>query len=229
MTERRPAPRGDDNLHGPAGLREASLPAAKLISIFPTPVSNTLLADAGPMNDALEALILELANTTPSLGRSNVGGWHSGLAFLERTDACIAALRQRIEDQILSIARTVARDPSAPVNSDFRLEGWANVLPTGGYNAPHSHPNAFWSGVYYINGNPAPAEDDGFSGKLELMDPRPGASVSYADHTTVYGRFLVNPKPGQLVIFPGWLQHMVHPYRGAPARITVAFNATYPV
>ena len=81
-------------------------------------------------------------------------------------------------------------------------------------------------GVYFVTGNP-PVDGHPFSGKLELVDPRPGASLSYSERTRLYGRFLVNPQPGQLVVFPGWLQHQVHPYFGPAERISIAFNATH--
>jgi hypothetical protein len=38
--------------------------------------------------------------------------------------------------------------------------------------------------------------------------------------------FTIRPRPGMLVVFPGWLQHYVHPYRGTRPRIAIACNVT---
>ena len=37
-------------------------------------------------------------------------------------------------------------------------------------------------------------------------------------------RCLIEPIPGAMVVFPSWLNHQVHPFRGAGARISIAFN-----
>ena len=38
--------------------------------------------------------------------------------------------------------------------------------------------------------------------------------------------FTIRPRTGMLVVFPGWLQHYVHPYRGTRPRIAIACNVT---
>ncbi len=197
-----------------------------LVPLFATPISNLKLDDAEALNAGLISEIHAAAADDEGLSRSNVGGWHSATDFLLGPGAAISELRERITARVKALCRTVARNPDDPAAADFDLEGWANVLSHGQYHSMHSHPNAAWSGVYYVTGNPGVDADHPFSGKLELFDPRPGASLSYVEHTNLYGRFLVNPVAGQLVLFPGWLQHMVHPYFGPGERITVAVNAT---
>lgn len=120
----------------------------------------------------------------------------------------------------------VAVDPRDPRYHNFAMAGWANVLRNSQYNSLHRHPNAFRSGVYYVNGNASAEPKHPFSGKLELIDPRSGASLNYMEGTNLYGRCLVNPSPGQMVVFPGWMQHQVHPYFGPGERISIAFNIT---
>lgn len=181
------------------------------------------------INQQLLNLVAAQRATTPSAGRSNVGGWHSDLNFLDTDSDCVRSLVARLHDFTEKVMQQFA-NPSAPVG-EFSLEGWANVLDPGGYNSVHSHPNAEWSGVYYVTGNRAkdaqqpPGDSSGkYTGKLELMDPRTGAALTYAEGSTLYGRFLIDPVPGQVVLFPGWLPHQVHPYQGAEARTSIAFN-----
>ncbi len=38
------------------------------------------------------------------------------------------------------------------------------------------------------------------------------------------GRYLVDPLPGLMVMFPSWLKHMVHPFSGNGERISISFN-----
>jgi uncharacterized protein (TIGR02466 family) len=195
-----------------------------MVPLFATPICNYRWPDCEALNAALAEAILDRESDSPGLVRSNVGGWHSELDFFGWDLDCVRSLKQRIEGYLGALCRATARDPAAPIR--FDLEGWANVTREAQYHSVHCHPNAAWSGVYYVNGNQAANASHPFSGKLELIDPRPGAGLSYSDSTSLYGRFLVNPSAGQMVLFPGWLQHQVHPYFGTGARITVAFNAT---
>ncbi|MDY6921196.1 MAG: TIGR02466 family protein [Pseudomonadota bacterium] len=198
-------------------LQQAMLPA------FATPLINHHWPDSAPLNRQLAELVERLAGEQRGLQKSNVGGWHSDLQFLQRTEPFVVALRQRLNQLVEQLNRAVARQDATPEDLTYRLEGWANKLGFGEYNSLHCHPNSFWSGVYYVTGNEAPPEHP-FSGKLELLDPRPGASLAYAEQTNLYGRFLINPVPGQVVVFPSWLQHQVHPCFSEQPRISVAFN-----
>ena len=201
-------------------------PVAKhMISAFATPIVNYRWRDTDELNAALRKLVLELEQSEPGVARSNVGGWHSGLDFLDRRDHCVTSLRRRLDAFVSDLNAAVFEKDAGRQPGDFSLQGWANVLRRGGYNGPHSHPNAFWSGVYYVTGNET-LDGHPFSGKLELVDPRPGASLGYAEQTRLYGRFLLSPVAGQMILFPSWLQHWVHPYHGDGTRISIAFNVT---
>lgn len=191
-----------------------------VLPVFVTPVVNYLWPESDTLNADLREYILELEKSEKSVNKSNVGGWHSALDFLARDASPVQSLRERLWEFSHDLFRQFFRAEEKPV---FRIDGWANVLRYGQYHSVHSHPNAVWSGAYYVTGN-EDIEDQPFSGRFELLDPRPGASLNYADSSALYGRFLLNPKPGQMLVFPSWMQHQVHPYFGKGERITVAFN-----
>ncbi|MEL6367465.1 MAG: TIGR02466 family protein [Pseudomonadota bacterium] len=193
-----------------------------LISAFSTPIANVHWKAADSLNDALRSSILDRMEAQP-VQRSNVGGWHSDQDLLEWPDSSVATFSDRLWAVIHSINQSTFEDGKAPLEEQMRIDAWANVLMQGGYNSVHAHPNALWSGVYYVTDNES-IDDHPFSGKLELLDPRPATSVAFAESMRVYGRFLVNPIAGQLVVFPSWLQHCVHPYFGHKQRIAIAFN-----
>ena len=194
-----------------------------MISTFATPLVNYQWSDTMELNAALHELIMTRLEEDSGVQKSNVGGWHSTTDFLSWDAPCVQELRQRLERFTVELTGLVLDPAKKERKIQFSIEAWANVLRHGDYNSMHVHPNSFWSGCYYINGND-PVEGHPFSGKLELIDPRPGASLSYAENTNLYGRFLLTPVAGQMIVFPSWLQHQVHPYFGESERVSIAFN-----
>jgi uncharacterized protein (TIGR02466 family) len=106
---------------------------------------------------------------------------------------------------------------------------WANINRDGHRNEYHSHPGAFWSGVYYVDDGGIGANPS-LGGELEFMDPRGPLPVMNAPHLRFAGGLTagttekLQPKAGRMVIFPAWLLHQVRPYHGTAERISIAFN-----
>lgn len=220
------APEGTPTAARTPSLEQAI--ASSVVSVFATPLVNHLWPDSDALNRELAELVLRVSSSHPGIQRSNVGGWHSTLDFMNWDFECVRTLRGRLQRFVAELTRRFLRPLEPGQALHFELDGWANVLRHGQYCSLHSHPNSFWSGVYYVTANPGLAEHPQ-SGKLELVDPRPGASTAYAEHTTLSGRLLLSPAAGQMVIFPAWLQHCVHPYFGAGERISIAFNVRFDV
>ena len=61
--------------------------------VFPTLIGRFRVPDADAMNQDLQALILAEEEKYASLGRSNIGGWHSRPDFLNRRDRASKMLR----------------------------------------------------------------------------------------------------------------------------------------
>lgn len=194
--------------------------AKHVLPVFVTPVINYRWPDSDALNKDLRSFILTLEQTESGLSKSNVGGWHSAIDLLARDDGAVQQLRERLWQFSHHLFKQFSHTQAVP---RFRIEGWANVLRHGQYHSVHAHPNATWSGVYYVTDN-GDDQEHPFSGRFELLDPRPAASVGYAELSNLYGRFLLNPNAGQMLVFPSWMQHQVHPYFGTDERITVAFN-----
>jgi uncharacterized protein (TIGR02466 family) len=191
-----------------------------VLPVFVTPVVNYLWPDSEKLNEELRETILELEQTSEGVSKSNVGGWHSQQNFLTHDLAPVTEFRERLSQ----FSEKLLHEFSRPgVEFTFRIDSWANVLRHGQYHSVHSHPNAVWSGVYYLTDNEK-LEEQPLSGRLELLDPRPGTHLTYADTSNLYGRFLLNPNAGQIIVFPSWMQHLVHPYFGDGERISIAFN-----
>jgi len=113
---------------------------------------------------------------------------------------------------------------------DCRIEvtqGWINVNKPGtnrsNTNDMHMHPGHIMSAVYYVQ----TATD---SGNLVLSSPH--GLMDYAlpyklikNPTQFNGtRYTVMPKDGDLVCFPGWINHSVGENLSEHTRISIAFN-----
>ena len=72
---------------------------------FPTLIGSSRVPDAGVMNEELHALILAEEAKNASLGRSNVGGWHSRTDFLNRPETAVGALTTWITWAVNQIPR----------------------------------------------------------------------------------------------------------------------------
>jgi uncharacterized protein (TIGR02466 family) len=199
----------------PAGsLDEAITP------LFATPLVVLDWPDSDTLNADLLALVEAARRAAPSAEKSNVGGWHSPTDFILGPAPALGALRERVRAAMIALTRRFM----ATGDYRFKLEGWANVLGPGHYNGPHNHPNATWSGVYYLTDNPG--GESVLAGKLEIFDPRPAAGMAYAADNVLQRRCLFSPRSGCMLVFPSWLQHMVHPHAGAGERQSIAFNVT---
>lgn len=184
--------------------------------LFPTLVT-TYRVDATALNVELTALVLERSRTTPSVPRGERTGWQSGNDFLTWS-AAAGALGKLLADAVMD-----AHADDAPVDG-VRLFAWANLFTRGVYFNPHTHADAAWSGVYYVDAGDSGAAHGGM---LMLRDPRVGAGM-VASPTNGFDSadaYEVAPRTGALVIFPSWLVHWVTPYQGDRPRISVSFNA----
>jgi uncharacterized protein (TIGR02466 family) len=196
-------------------------------ALFPTPLFVYDVPNAEDMNRELGERLRAEAEKSPSLRRANVGGWHSPPDLSLRTEPCYRALIQIIVDHIgathSKIASTMGLPPPPP--SRCATQAWAMVMRNGDYTIAHDHGDAHWSTSYYVDAGDADFERTPDSGAFAVLDPRrggrpiPGLELS---GTT----FAIRPRTSMLVVFPGWLQHYVHPYRGTRPRVAIACNVT---
>jgi uncharacterized protein (TIGR02466 family) len=118
-------------------------------------------------------------------------------------------------------------DISTENRAKFYLKrAWLNVNPKGGYNVVHNHPNAFYSGVYYLK----TAKN---AGEIVFVNPvaaqgliTPHEMISqYNLYTSDQHSYL--PETDQILFFPSYLGHYVNPNHSEAERICIAFNISY--
>lgn len=192
---------------------------------FPTPILRKQFPDTAETNAALHALALEREKSSPGVGRSNVGGWHSAEDVFDWPGPAIAAFSGYVADGISEITQfSMEGKLKGPVDIDMDGGAWINLCRDGGYNKIHNHPDCHWSGVYYVTlGTLAPDAPPG-AGKIEFLDPRMGATDLGLNGADAFPKLVVDPQPGLMVIFPSWLYHYVNPFHGTGERISIAFN-----
>jgi uncharacterized protein (TIGR02466 family) len=188
----------------------------QLEHMFATPVFCDVLANADALNAELRDLILERERTTPSLAKSNQGGWQSAPDFFSWAEPAVATL-ERFVIGALNVA--TARLPVPPhLGIEFELYGWAAVNRKAHYNTTHVHPMATWSGTYYVDAGDEPGA------VLEFSHPVTAAVMTFFPGVLPSAR-IVRPESGMVILFPSYLQHSVRMYPGERPRICVAFNA----
>ena len=188
----------------------------ELKQIFPTVMLLRRVNNILPINNKLRDIVLANEQQNSGINASNVGGWHSQADFFEWEFPEVKLLAQECMAAGFDLASTlVPAEAEGELKVKFQGGSWANVLREGGYNKIHNHPGALLSGCYYVSvGNPD--SDPEFNGWIEFQDPRPGNVHG--------GKERVKPEVGMLLLFPGWLNHYVNPFRGEGERISIAFN-----
>lgn len=200
------------------------LEQTKYEKLFSTPLLRFRVPDHETLNAALLAEGRKLHATDEGASKSNRGGWHSSGNLFDHEAACFATLRDTAEKAVLEATRRISSkvDPQA---LRLKLFAWMNANPPGGFNAPHTHPGAHWSGVYYVS---QPDVENGTSGMIEFLDPRtdlPHWRLLKAPAFSMKKKF--RPAVGEMVLFPSYLVHWVYPNETDEERVSIAFNATF--
>lgn len=197
------------------------------LALFDTPVFAVEVSGCQDLHATLAAELVAEAAADPGLVVSNRGGWHSVPDLALRPDPAWRALSQIVVTHVRAATENLAHARGLEVVPPFGLSltAWAMVMRDGDYTIVHDHPEATWSSAYYLDAGDADPEAHPESGVLSFVDPRRGASpVVGLDLFPT--SFSIRPRTGLLVIFPGYLQHFVHSYRGQRPRVVVAANAT---
>lgn len=110
----------------------------------------------------------------------------------------------------------------SPINTNPQLKitkMWFNVNPTYGYQSRHHHSACLLAGTYYIT---VPEN----SGRIEFTNPN---GFAYYSNQSLSQKWLLNnyyafePQAGDMLLWPGHIDHEVKMNRSSDLRITVSF------
>ena len=183
---------------------------------FPTIIYIKDLPNALQLNQYLEQKIIQWSQQDKGEQKTNAGGWHSTTDMNKKEEYNpLTKELFNMQDEIYQKEHLSLK----PVLGNM----WANINYPGCYNRPHVHPNALFSGVYWIK---APQK----SGNFMVYDPRPGIQMVMPDRKqkklpSEYWREVhYEPRAGTCIMFPAWLWHEVKPNQSNDIRISVSFN-----
>ena len=183
---------------------------------FPTQIYIKDIPNAISLNQYLEQKILQWSQQDKGVSKTNAGGWHSttDMNTKEENNDLTRELFA-MQDEIFAKEKLTLK----PVLGNM----WANINYPGNYNRPHIHPNALFSGVYWVK---APVQ----SGNFMVYDPRPGVQMSMPNRkegklpSELWREVHYEPKAGTAIMFPAWLWHEVKPNESNDIRVSVSFN-----
>jgi hypothetical protein len=156
-------------------------------------------------------------------GRAIRNAWRDDDVMRSQRPACrafAAAIRLEAERYIASLPKSTDHPFVKSCPADFGVEGWANVSDGTSHHVSHIHCRAWASGVYYVV-EPAIARDPGGQcGWLHLGPPEHlGVSTQQG-----WAERLIAPRPGRLVLMPGYFFHHTWPMGVDEERICIAFD-----
>lgn len=190
---------------------------------FGAPVLSLELPAFIKHRQALLDLIWQLKADSQGVKRSNqIGSWHSYEDLNRNSLPAIQWLCSRIVE-LSGRGIASARGQKEPVA--VRVGSmWANINEAHGWNAPHHHLPADWSGVFWVD-----AEEE----KEAPKDVIPPGALLFIDPLPLPSRYGRNgssyylPKDGCLLIFPAYLVHMVAPHSRNNPRVSMSFNLKF--
>jgi len=196
---------------------------ARLTNLFASPLVAHVWDDGPVLNVELTERILAHRQASPGETKTNVGGWHSETGQLEFCGAAGRTLAKHMYELADEATRRVLAEAGQPLRPmRWTLSAWANVNTDGQFNRVHTHPGSTWSGSYYVDpGDPPAANPQGTP--IAFFDPCQGRANTFL-HPQVPNFITLRPEPGLMVLFPGYLPHMVYPHLGGRPRISIAFN-----
>jgi uncharacterized protein (TIGR02466 family) len=200
--------------------------------LFGAPVLSFLWQEAEAMNRDLRRLILSWREHRPSVRMSNAGGWQSAKDLQTVDDPAVRELLVKIDIGTYMISSECFGEDELIAAPKWHVAAWANVNEPGDYNLPHTHSGGVWSGVYYVDPGYDTAPED-LGGAISFANPtmaplvidnlRPPGFVRQS-----YQRdYSVCPQSGQMILFPSWLEHYVHPHRGERPRISISWDVHF--
>jgi uncharacterized protein (TIGR02466 family) len=137
----------------------------------------------------------------------------------------VAWLKDCINITVIDYLRRVGM--AYPVN--WSLQGWVNVNRFGDYHDPHNHPHSYLSGTYYVRVPEARGDlhsrKDVRPGAISFYDPRGAVNMTaIRGDPQIEAEHTFRPEAGEVLLWPAFMQHFVHPNLSEELRVSISFN-----
>ena len=204
------------------------------LKFYPTSVFQTKISSYGIFNQEFEKYIYNLKNINPkSESKSIQKGWHS--PNLNLNDKVVTKFINTIDPILESIMKNLNWDLDQYFIGYQSI--WSIINDKYSYNTVHHHGNALLSLAYYVK----IPKDVKSGGELFFKDYRSSSQqrkppVFKADKNATYSERMIpnkthgfyqmdlTPREGDLIIFPGWMEHGVRQSKSNEDRIVISAN-----
>ena len=203
---------------------------------WPVPMGVHRFARAAEVNPILARVfnVMRLTDTAAQPGAF----YASADDLLKRVDLPeFTALLQFIAASLQSTAQQANAGvwPEGRHGLQLELTGvWFQIQNGASFHDVHTHGNCSWSGVYYVQVDPADVREAQpqfgvLNGATRFYSPLfpllGGAHMDMGNAWLQNATLDAAPTEGELIVFPAFLPHKAMPYIGERDRIVVSFNA----
>ena len=171
--------------------------------LYPTPVQYSTMKNDSIRQQAVDALMINVDLTEPT--KEKLGE--------DLLDLNLPEINQWIEQEVYPAFDQYLVDTIGRQIGDFdgyKLKSWLTGTQGNYHLIMHNHSGSQVSGVFYML-----CEESTLGGELVFSDPRPNANRGYsASWQKQFDYTRIQPKTGDVYIFPSYLYHFVMPYAG---------------
>ena len=149
---------------------------------------------------------------------------HSMLEEKKVMDIFHAMAKSYVEQGYIHAGQKNRLENMAPIQTQMQSI-WSVSQYENEYNPQHNHSHCQISAVLYLK---VPAmKPRNIKGKSSKMDG--SIEFNFCNQVDLFttGSFVVEPKPGILLMFPNSLNHQVYPFLGSGERRSIAYNMSY--
>ncbi|MFT5321575.1 MAG: hypothetical protein ACI934_001731 [Pseudohongiellaceae bacterium] len=188
-----------------------------LVDIFPATIAVTELQSLTP--DLIEKAIAEVAHGELIKDLESDGAYTREQNLLDKV------MFRDVKEEILKNCMELAQAYSHRVAQMEICNSWGNITGLGQSIRFHRHVNSYLSGSFYLTEGSAFTFHNFLGENLFSMMPE-----TNEDPNNFRGQksFVINPKPGRLILFPSGLHHSVQHSQNTEMRYSIAFN-TIPI
>ncbi|MFU8896337.1 MAG: TIGR02466 family protein [Gammaproteobacteria bacterium] len=191
----------------------------EITQLWPTPMLRHRLPGADRANPILLELVTGMERERPDLTTEYLAG-----NLFKHDHPALAWLQSCVKRAVLDYARAAGID----YELDFHIQAWANINRFGDYHNLHNHPHSWLSGTYYLQvpePKPLPGRSDRNPGAISFYDPRPQANMmAVRGDPQVDPEHRILPRAGEILLWPAFLHHLVHPNLSDELRVSISFN-----
>jgi uncharacterized protein (TIGR02466 family) len=145
----------------------------------------------------------------------------AGSTLLSKLFAHIQTAITNYVDKRAVLFAPSASEPMKDMRPDYpALRSWAITVNMDGHEEWHVHPDGWLSGVFYVEVPDLSASHAPHAGRIEF-GPLPLGSPA---NDTVWPKRLVQPRTGDLLLFPSYIAHRTWPTQVRQDRICISFD-----